>query len=212
MSRRRDFLLMLPLSIGFWLIFEAYNLLIKNWHYTGLPEDIWLRLLGYGLSFATITPGIIETSELLAATGIFKGARIRKLVVRKGMLAISIATGAAFLLYPLLRPSPYLFAFVWVGFIFLLDPVNYILGGRSLLGELESGSCATAASLFAAGFACGFLWEFWNFWAGAKWVYAVPILGDIKIFEMPIVGYLGFGPFALECYVMFHWAKATFRF
>jgi hypothetical protein len=45
------------------------------------------------------------------------------------------------------------------------------------------------------------LWEFWNYWAHTKWVYTVPILPQIKIFEMPFLGFFGFGPFALECYV-----------
>ncbi len=48
------------------------------------------------------------------------------------------------------------------------------------------------------------LWEFWNYWAATKWTYTVPYLGDVKIFEMPILGYLGFPPFALECYAMYH--------
>jgi hypothetical protein len=28
---------------------------------------------------------------------------------------------------------------------------------------------------------------------------------DWKIFEMPLVGYLGFPPFALECFVMYEY-------
>ncbi len=51
MSRPREFLLLLPLSIGFWLIFEFYNLYLRNWHYVGLPEELPLRLLGLCLGF-----------------------------------------------------------------------------------------------------------------------------------------------------------------
>ena len=54
---------------------------------------------------------------------------------------------------------------------------------------------------------CGVLWEFWNYWAATKWTYTVPYLGDLKIFEMPVLGYLGFPPFALECYAMWHWVR-----
>jgi hypothetical protein len=49
---------------------------------------------------------------------------------------------------------------------------------------------------------CGFLWELFNFWAGSKWIYTVPYVGSLKVFEMPILGFLGFPPFAVECYVM----------
>jgi hypothetical protein len=45
------------------------------------------------------------------------------------------------------------------------------------------------------------LWEFWNYWSGAKWVYAIPFFNFWKVFEMPLLGYLGFMPFALQCYL-----------
>jgi len=45
--------------------------------------------------------------------------------------------------------------------------------------------------------------EFWNFWAATKWEYHVPYLGHIKIFEMPVLGFLGFLPFAVESYAIY---------
>ena len=60
-----EFLLLLVISIGSWLIFEAYNLLLKNWTYVGLPDSRLLRYLGYGWSFATISPGIFLTYQVL---------------------------------------------------------------------------------------------------------------------------------------------------
>ncbi len=56
--------------------------------------------------------------------------------------------------------------------------------------------------LLIAGALCGFLWEMWNFRAGAKWIYTVPYVGFLKVFEMPLLGFLGFPPFAVECYTM----------
>ena len=55
-----------------------------------------------------------------------------------------------------------------------------------------------------AGLVCGILWEFWNYWAGSKWIYTLPFLGEWKIFEMPALGFLGFLPFALECWIIYH--------
>ena len=43
-------------------------------------------------------------------------------------------------------------------------------------------------NLVLSGFLCGVLWEFWNYWAGAKWHYSVPIMENLKIFEMPVPG------------------------
>ena len=60
-------------------------------------------------------------------------------------------------------------------------------------------------SLMAGGATCGLLWEAWNYWAMTKWVYHLPFLGDLgqyRYFEMPLLGFLGFLPFALECWVV----------
>ena len=97
----------------------------------------------------------------------------------------------------------YLAAPVWLGFIFLLDPINARLGGESLFVDLRSGRRDRLINLSVAGLICGVLWEFWNFWARAKWHYTVPILEHLKIFEMPVPGYLGFPAFALECFTMY---------
>ncbi len=52
------------------------------------------------------------------------------------------------------------------------------------------------------------MWEFWNFWAGSKWVYSIPFFGSWKVFEMPVLGFLGFPPFALECWILYHLLRA----
>ncbi|OGK99442.1 MAG: hypothetical protein A3J45_08560 [Candidatus Rokubacteria bacterium RIFCSPHIGHO2_02_FULL_69_13] len=52
------------------------------------------------------------------------------------------------------------------------------------------------------------LWEFWNFWALSRWTYTVPYGGDWKIFEMPVLGYLGFPPFALEAFAMYNFLRS----
>jgi len=67
---------------------------------------------------------------------------------------------------------------------------------------------ASARSLLAAGLVCGFLWEFFNYWAISKWTYTVPYLGNVKIFEMPVLGFLGFPPFAVECWVIYIFVRS----
>jgi hypothetical protein len=98
-----------------------------------------------------------------------------------------------------------------VGFILLLDPLNYYGEGHSLLRDLETGSTSTLYSLLMSGLICGILWEFWNYWATAKWVYVFPILQAWKIFAMPLPGYLGFPAFALECFVMYEFLRTLRR-
>jgi hypothetical protein len=206
MNNRREFVFLAIVSIPLWVVFEGYNLLIKNWYYINLPENLFVRYVGYAWAFATISPGIFQTAELVAA---LRGVRLR--VPRFGETGsglstvdyICIAIGAAMLIWPIVWPSPYLAAPVFLGFIFLLDPINARARDQSLLRDIRSGTYDRIVNLLIAGFICGGLWEFWNFWARAKWIYTVPIFGDIKIFEMPVLGYFGFPPFALECFTMY---------
>ena len=210
LNQPKEFILLLPLSVGFWLIFEFYNLYIRNWNYIGLPEEWPLRWLGYLWAFATIWPAILLTAEALEGWNPIFKSRIRPLRITGKHLVLSSAFGAFCLIVPFLVPSaiaPYLAAPVWLGFVFLLDPLNTWLGKNSLLQDLQKGEPRTLYSLLLSGFLCGLLWEFWNFWAGAKWHYTVPILGNLKIFEMPFLGYLGFPAFAVECYVMYAFVK-----
>jgi hypothetical protein len=213
-SRLRDapgeFGVMALLSIPLWMIFEAYNLRLENWTYTGLPANLAARWFGYAWSFATITPGIIVTADLIESFGWLRPAKPSKVSGTKEL--IWLAAGAILLLAPLVLPqsiAAYLFALVWLGFIFLLDPINRRRGWPSLLGDFEHGNRARFRSLLASGWACGLLWEFWNYWAAAKWIYIFPMFQQGKIFEMPAPGFLGFLPFALECFTMYIFAAGV---
>jgi hypothetical protein len=204
------FLLCAALSIPLWTIFEAYNLRLANWTYVGVPVSWAGALLGYGWSFATITPGILETADLIEAFGWFR-TMCRPLQFSQRAERFMMFFGAACLLLPLILPqriAAYLFALVWVGFIFLLEPLNRLMGLPSLLGDLRQGRRGRLYSLLLSGWVCGWLWEFWNNWAAAKWHYIFPIAQPWKIFEMPAPGFLGFLPFALECFVMYVAATA----
>jgi hypothetical protein len=216
MTNRREFVFLAAVSIPLWLIFEAYNLRIKNWYYVNLPQNLIVRYFGYAWAFATISPGIFQTAELVAclrasrsggqagASGAGPTFALRATAGTRSTLdAVFIAIGAAMLLWPILWPSPFLAAPVFLGFVFLLDPLNARAGDESLLTDIRNRRYARLVNLLAGGFVCGGLWEFWNYWARAKWIYTVPILGDIKIFEMPVLGYFGFPPFALECFAMY---------
>ena len=96
---------------------------------------------------------------------------------------------------------------VWIGFVFFLDPINSRIGERSILAELYSGRPIPLFQMFLAGFICGVLWEFWNFWSTARWEYDVPYWGHIKVFEMPVLGFLGFLPFTVECFAIYKFLR-----
>ena len=105
--------------------------------------------------------------------------------------------------------AQYLAAPVWLGFIFLLDPISARLGAESLIADLADGRRDRLINLTLSGLLCGGLWEFWNYWSRAKWHYTVPIMEHLKIFEMPVPGYFGFPAFALECFTMYVFVRVV---
>lgn len=192
------------LSIPIWLIFEAYNVRLANWRYAGVPERGWEFVLGGSWAFATILPGLFLVAELLGAAGL-ENVRCRAWRLSRRARWAAMAAGVILLAAPVLVPRTagrYLFGLVWVGFVPLLEPLADRLGWPSLLGDLGRGRPGRAYALLASGAICGFLWEFWNYWAGARWEYIFPLGQKLKVFAMPLPGFLGFPPFALECFAL----------
>jgi hypothetical protein len=195
------FFRLIPMSLQVWLVFEAYNLRLDNWSYIDVPVSLGVRWAGYVISFATVLPAIFTTADLLQHSEIIPRRRCTPLPSPRRYYPVIISLAVVFLLLPLIWPR-YFFPLVWGGFILLLEPVNHRLGADSLLRDWEQGSWYRFTVLLLAGACCGLLWEFWNFWAGTKWIYTIPYVHFFQVFEMPILGFFGFPPFALECYVI----------
>jgi hypothetical protein len=210
---RAEALFIAIVGVPLWIVFEFYNkYTLHNWYYIGLPDVLLVRYAGYAWAFATITLALMETAELVGALRDRRAPADRRAPPRVPLGTngtISMIAGAALLAIPVIYPSTWLAAPVWLGFIFLLDPLNAAVGAESIRGDLVRHSRGRLINLLAAGLICGFIWEFWNFWARSKWIYNVPVPPNVKIFEMPIAGFAGFPPFAVECFVMYvfvrHW-------
>ena len=220
LNRTKEFFLMIPWSVFIWLIFEAANLSLENWYYINIPLSIVERWLGYAVAYGTVLPGLFETTELLETLGLFRNSNMKKTVISGEGHVILALLGALWLVSSVLIPE-YFFPFIWLGFIFLLEPLNYRFKERSLLRDLEEGNPREIYLLLMAGLICGILWELWNFWALSKWIYTVPFFEKAKGFEMPFLGFLGFPPFTVQAYVMYNtislfrfqrgWEESTYR-
>ena len=163
-----------------------------------------------GFSFGL---GLFLTGELIQCYGLFARARCPARRWSDNALTASAVIGAVCVIAPPFFPAAargYLWAFVWSGWVFLLEPFNYRRGAQSLYRDWETGQLARTLQLALAGLVCGVLWEFWNMWAYTKWVYIFPVGQDWKFFEMPLIGFLGFLPFALEYFVMFHFVASFY--
>ncbi len=212
-NRLREFPFLFLISIAVWILFEIYNFRLQNWLYAGLPTSPFLRDLAYFWSFGTIMPAVFISSEIIQV--LFNKANIirDRAGVPTGPSWLWFVIGIIALTIPLALPDPlprYFFGLVWLGFIFLIDPINQQIGNYTFRGEWQEGRFRRTAALLLGGLLCGFLWEFWNYQgfirAGGHWVYTIP--AELRFFnihfgQMPLLGLLGFPPFAIELYVLY---------
>jgi len=76
-------------------------------------------------------------------------------------------------------------------------------GRPHFLQDLRDGDWRIVVVCLALGaLICGFFWELWNYYSFPKWIYHIPGAEFLRVFEMPLLGYGGYIPFALELYAL----------
>jgi hypothetical protein len=195
-------------SIPVWCSFDVINFYFFKppaWTYIGVPLGWPVRFLGYAIAFAAELPGMFLSAQVFMDWRWFEGWRSRSWrLPLVGRWIISLL-GLFLLLWAILGGNSVANYGLWCSFVFLLDPINLTLGRPSILGDWQSGWYGRSIALGLGGLLCGFLWEFWNYWALEKWIYHLPFLGgveQIRYFQMPLPGLLGFIPFGMATWVM----------
>jgi hypothetical protein len=186
-------------SVVLWLSFELINFRLQNWSYSGVPADQTARWIGYLVAYATVVPGILETADLIESAGFVKDVKTRALGFKRRVGPYFFAAGVVMVALPAFFPK-YFFPLIWGSLFFLLEPVNERLGINSILSDWRLGQLKRFLTLLLAGLFCGILWEWWNSIARARWTYSIPFVGGWKIFDMPVLGFFGFPPFAVEVF------------
>jgi hypothetical protein len=200
---RKGFLLLFVISAPVWWLFELIDLRTGNWEYLGrqLFDPITFNVL-CTISFSIVIPAVLETTELVRSFGwvdrFHRGPRIHP---AEGLFVLLFLVGAAMLVLMLVWPKIF-YPFAWTSLLFILEPVNHWMGRPHFLQDLRNGDWRMVISLAVAGLVCGFFWELWNYYSFPKWVYHTPGAGFLHIFEMPLLGYGGYVPFALELYAL----------
>jgi hypothetical protein len=207
----KSFIALFIYSIPFWWLFELLNLRTQYWFYEARENftDVEYALLA-SLSFSTVIPAILETYELLSLLKVFqKTIRGPKLKESRENFLLMLFVGIIMLVLVLVYPKqlPY---FLWISLYFIFEPFNYFLGFPTLLSFTRSSNWRPVLQVFLAGLCCGFLWELWNYYSYPRWQYHLPGFEYLYVFEMPLAGYLGYLPFALELWAYYHLVKGLF--
>ncbi|HXF94837.1 MAG TPA: DUF4332 domain-containing protein [Gemmatimonadales bacterium] len=204
LDRPRELAAMLWWSAVIWFLFEAINFRLETWYYVFVPAHPVERWLGITVSFATVAPAILLPARLLERLGVGRALTSRPVAVRPRDLHLATALGLAGLGAALAWPRlfhPLVWGAVWL----LAEPALYRTDpARSLFADVAAGRWGRIARLLLAGLMAGILWEAYNAGDRGKWIYTVPFLEDLKVFEMPLLGFLGFPFFALEVWTLYH--------
>ena len=204
-----SFLWLFIVSIPMWWFFEYMNSIVENWHYLfAHPISALHYEIQASIDFATVVPAVLSTSTL-----VFQLLRKHSLNARVAIPATTllVAFVSTFILFWLLNLFPSeTFPLVWILPILFLEPLAYALRvPASLVHQIEQGNLTLPLSLGIGTLVTGFWWECWNFYSLPKWIYTIPYVGFWKVFEMPILGYLGYPFFGL---IVFSYAALTLNF
>ncbi len=201
----RKYIGLFLVSAPVWWLFELLNLRTQNWTYIGAdiitPFEYFFWTT---VSFTTVIPAVFGSAEFFASFDFIK--RIKPGLVigtDRRTTASFFALGWVMLALLLIYPKLF-FPFIWLSVYFILEPVNIWLGNRSLADWTAKGDWRPVISLWLGVLLTAFFWEMWNYYSHPKWVYHVPWGDWFHIFEMPLLGYGGYLPFALELFAMYH--------
>ncbi len=201
----RRYILLFVVSAPVWWLFEALNWRVQNWHYLG--RDVlngWQYIVAATVNFSIVIPAVFGTAEFVSGFGFIR--RMKSwLVIRPNRRTTVIFFTIGWVMLGLLLAWPhYFFGFLWLSVYFILEPVNVWLGNRSLADWTQRGDWRPIVSLFLGALMTGFFWEMWNYFSYPKWIYTVPYVNFWHIFEMPLLGYGGYLPFACELFAIYH--------
>jgi hypothetical protein len=203
LSRTRPFLLLFPVSAGFWWSFEYLNRFVGNWRYVGGPEFGAVEYFLFAtLPFATVLPAVLSTRELLLSFPRLDGAFREWRPLSSPNPGVVACAGLLFSsagLFAVGIVPDFAFPLVWAAPPTLLISLAALRGEPHALSGIAAGDWRAFVATSLAALWCGFFWEMWNSGSLAKWVYVIPYVDAFHLFEMPLLGYAGYLPFGLAC-------------
>jgi hypothetical protein len=209
---KKKFMLMFLISAPAWWLFELINLRTQNWFYEGKQyfTDVEYAILAT-ISFSTVMPAVFGTTELV---GTFKWInnfkKLRILSPTNATLNKFLLTGFTMLALVIILPE-YFYYFEWAAVYFIIEPINYKLKNRTLFDFTIKGNWRPIVALTIGTLLCGFFWEMWNDFSYPKWIYDTPMVNFLHVFEMPVLGYIGYIPFSFELFAIYNFITGLIR-
>lgn len=200
--RRRELAALFPASAVFWWYFEYLNRFVQNWHYIGIDGYGPIRYASQAtLAFSTVIPAVMSTLEMLKTLPCLSRIRYRPSIAIRisrrhawALLILSALGLAGIAAWP-----DWLFPAIWLLPMLILLSLPTLFNHEEPLSGSGLGDWHLATLAMLAALLCGFLWEMWNYFSIPKWIYSVPFVNRFHLFEMPLLGYLGYLPFGLTC-------------
>jgi hypothetical protein len=202
---KKKFTLLFLISAPSWWLFELINWQTQNWFYDGKQffTDVEYAILA-SISFSTVMPAVFGTAELVGTfkwINNFKKGKV--LSPTKATLNKFLFAGSTMLALVIILPE-YFYYFEWAAVYFILEPINYKLKNRTLFNYTIKGNWSPIVALAIGALICGFFWEMWNYFSYPKWIYDTPMVNFLHVFEVPVLGYIGYIPFSLELFAIYN--------
>ncbi len=204
-------------SVSGWMIFEFLNFYVDtNWYYRFgdlIPRSYFLLYALVGSS--GLLPMAFEWYDLLLT---FKGFRSRfskgwRLTFPGWLKMLLIAVSFAGMFCIGLFPQ-YLYSTLWLWPVIIFSVLLSFMKIWTPFTPVKDGNW-NPLLIFALAYLCqGIVMEGWNYFSGihedgevvltyspAYWSYNIPYVDRYCIFEMPLLGYLGYLPFSVYCWI-----------
>jgi len=205
-------------SIGGWAYFEYLNFFVKeNWYYPrgdmiSTEQFMIYSLLGSSalLTIAFELYMLLESFPKLAV----KYTQGPKLVVSKKIWKIILFSSLLIMFLISIFPDE-LFFFIWLAPLLVFLSILELLDIWTPFTPIQkSGNWSPFALMCLTYLIQGFFHEFWNYFSASHlpggeiitynpgfWMYSVPYVNVLHVFEMPLLGFFGYLPFGLYCWV-----------
>jgi hypothetical protein len=204
----KRYILLFVISVPVWWLFELFNSLTQNWFYDGKQyfSDLQFFILA-SISFSTVIPAVFEASELAGTFRWIRNLRPhKKLEPSPKVIRSFVILGLASLALEIIFPKVF-YPFIWITVYFLIEPLNIKMNNLTLLRYTKEGNWKPVISLWTGCLICAFFWEMWNYDSYPKWYYHLPMVNFLHVFEMPLLGYIGYIPFSLELFAVYNLVK-----